>query len=243
MSIKLRILFVLLIAVFLSLISCTPKMTKFEAFPKMYEEQPVTILVLPPINETTAADATDYYTTTIAEPLSEAGFYVYSIEVINQILQEQGLYEIENYDNLPLSTFAEYFGADAILIIKIIKWDTNYYVIGGNVTVSIDFKLISTKTFQELWKYNGTIKIDTTGDSGDTGGLAGLLVKVASTAIKTAATDYVPQAKKANFEALKSIPFGKYHRQYNKDRDSKVVKKDKTSNKTEVQSTDQKSSR
>ena len=31
--------------------------TKGEAFPEMYNEKPVSILVLPPINESTAADA------------------------------------------------------------------------------------------------------------------------------------------------------------------------------------------
>ncbi|NIS74702.1 MAG: hypothetical protein GTO08_05375, partial [Deltaproteobacteria bacterium] len=46
----------------------------------MYQEQPLTILVLPPMNETTAADAKEYYATTIAEPLSLQGFYVLPIE-------------------------------------------------------------------------------------------------------------------------------------------------------------------
>ena len=214
------------------MISCTPKMTKIEAFPDMYKELPGTILVLPPVNETTAAEATEYYTTTIAEPLAETGFYVFPIEVINQVLQEQGLYEIDNYKNIPLNKFWEYFGADAVLFTKIIKWDTSYYVIGGNVTVSIDFKLLSTKTTEILWKYSGTIVVDTSGDSGNAGGLAGLLVLAATTALKTAATDYIPQAKKANIQALQSIPYGKYHKKYNKDRNSKVVEKKKIAEKT-----------
>jgi len=37
--------------------------------------------------------------------------------------------------------------------------------------------------------------------------MAALLAKVATTAVKTAATDYVTMAKKANVEALMTIPF------------------------------------
>ncbi|MBN2425034.1 MAG: DUF799 family lipoprotein [Calditrichaceae bacterium] len=223
--IKISLLVIIMTSI--SFISCNPTMTKLDAFPKMYEEQPVSVLVLPPINETTAAEATDYYTTTIAEPLAESGFYVFPIEVINQILQEQGLYENIDYENLPIAKFWEYFGADALLITKILKWDTSYYVIGGNVTVSIDFQLMSTKTGEIIWKYNGTIQVDTSGDSGNAPGFAGLLASVITTAIQTAATDYVPQAKKANIQALQSIPVGKYHSQHNKDQNRKVVEKRK----------------
>lgn len=227
MRIKNILLLVITISISQTFISCTPMFTKIEAFPKMYDEYPNSILVLPPINESTAAEAKDYYSTTILEPLAEAGFYVYPIEVINDVLKDEGLYDIESLENIPLNKFAAYFGADAVLFTKILKWNTSYYVIGGKVTVSVDFKLISTHTEEVLWEYNGTIVVDTSGDSGNVGGLAGLLILAATTAIKTAATDYVPQAKKANTQALKSIPFGKYHFKYKKDQDSRVVRKDK----------------
>lgn len=80
----------------LGLISCDPKYTtKQEAFPKMYSEKPLVILVLPPINQTTAADAKEYYSTTIAEPLSYEGFYILPIEVTNDILKNEGIYDSE----------------------------------------------------------------------------------------------------------------------------------------------------
>jgi hypothetical protein len=220
---------VLLISICVTIVisSCTPKLTKADAFPKMYEESPHSILVLPPINESTAAEAKDYYLTTIAEPLAECGYYVFSVEVIQDILKQEGLYDIESVESIPYEKFFEYFGADAVLFTKIIEWNTSYYVIGGNVTVSVDFKLVSTKTSEVIWEYNGTIKVDTSGDSGNAGGLAGLLVLAVTTAVKTAATDYVPQAKKANKTALVSIPVGKYHKKFNKDKKDKVVEKNK----------------
>lgn len=213
-----------IVLVSIVLISCGKVVTKYDAFPQMYEEKPISILVLPPINESTAADAKDYYATTVAEPLSLTGYYVFPIEVVTEVLHSEGLYDTEILDESAIPKFKEYFGAEAVLFIRILKWDTSYYVVGGNVKVKVAYKLVSTTTGETLWKYEGEKEIDTTGGSGGAGGFAGLLAKVVTTAVKTAATDYVPIAKKANFEALVSIPYGKYHPQFGKDRNAKVVK-------------------
>lgn len=211
--------------------ACGPKYTtKKDAFPKMYDERPLSILVLPPINMTTAADAKEYYCTTIAEPISYAGYYIYPIEVTSDILKAEGLYDTELIVNLPPQKFKQYFGADAVMYIKILKWDTSYYVIGGSVTVAVDFLLKSTATGEDLWKYDGTMKVDTSGGSGG-GGWGGLIAKVIVTAIKTAATDYVPIAKRANIITISSMPYGKYHPNFDKDRDDKVILKEKAEGK------------
>lgn len=206
--------------------SCTPVLTKFEAFPRMYNEKPLSILVLPPINESTAAEATDYYSTTIAEPLSLKGYYVLPLEVVFELLKQEGLFDSDMLLRVPPKKFKDYFGADAILYVRILEWDKSYYVVGGHVTVSADFQLISTHTGEKLWQYNGTIKLDTSGDSGGNAGVAGLIVALVATAVKTAAQDYQPLAKKANIQALTSIPYGKYHELVGQDREEQVVKED-----------------
>lgn len=218
-----RILFLMLLSLVLFSAACAPPISKKEAFPRMYEERPLTILVLPPINVTTAADAKEYYSTSIAEPLSYAGYYILPVEVTSDILKQEGIFDTELLLNTPLHKFREFFGADAVLYTKILKWNTSYYVIGGHLTVSVDFRLKSTVSGEDLWKYNGTMVLDTSGDSGGTAGLAGLLVKVVVTAIKTASADYMPVARKANSLALITIPYGKYHPQYDQDQNSAVV--------------------
>jgi hypothetical protein len=216
-------LFFLVICCVLVLVACGPThMTKYEAFPRMYAERPLAILVLPPINETTAADAKEYYVTTIAEPLSFSGYYVFPVEVISEIMKNEGLYDTEALLNLPPNKFKEYFGADAVMYIWIKKWSTSYYVIGGNVSVSIRSVIKSTGTGDDLWQYEGTIIEDTTVTSSG-GGLAGLAVAVIATAVKTAATDYVPIAKRANYLILNTVPCGKYHPKYDKDKEEKAV--------------------
>lgn len=217
-----KVLFVLMSAL-LVLSACAPKqITKYEAFPNVYAERPLAILVLPPINETTAADAKDYYSVTIAEPMTLAGYYIYPIEVVSEIMKNEGGYDTETLLNIPPEKFREYFGADAVMYIWIQKWSTSYYVIGGNVTVSLRSVIKSTTTGEDLWHYAGTI-IEDTSVSSSGGGLAGLAVALVATAIKTAATDYVPIAKRANYVIINTMPLGQYHQNHNKDRDQKVV--------------------
>ncbi len=68
----------------LGLISCVAPLTKQDAFPDHYAEDPLTILVLPPVNLSTASDAPELYSTTIQQPLAEAGFLVLSVQPAHQ---------------------------------------------------------------------------------------------------------------------------------------------------------------
>jgi hypothetical protein len=206
------------------LTACAPKMvTKGDKFPTIYEELPTSILILPPINESTAADAKEYYATTIQEPLSFWGYYVFPYEVTTEILKMEGIYDAELLKHLPLQKFREYFGADAVLFTTIRKWDLSYLVLAANLTISIDCELKSTKSAATLWRYNGTVIVDLSGGSNTGGGLAGLIVKAIATAIQSAMADYVPHARRANYQALNSLPYGKYHSLYKKDQTQEFI--------------------
>ena len=188
--------------------------TKSEAFTEMYNEKPTSVLVIPAINHSTAADAPDLYSSTINEPLSNAGYYVLPMELTDRFLRNEGLSEGEVIKNVPAQKFAEFFGADAVLYVTIEKWDTNYYVIGGNVTVGADFQMKSCKTGETLWTYKNEMVLDTSGNNNNGGGLLAALI---STAIATATQDYVPVARNVNVLSLQAIPFGKYHKLHGKD--------------------------
>lgn len=192
---------------------CTtvPQTTKAEEFPLMYEEKPLTIFVLPPMNSTTAADAKEYYSTAIPQPLAFAGFYVIPMELTGEILQGQGLYDTELMVDQPLERFGEYFGADAVLFTHIKEWDKSYAVIAANLSVTIDAQLKSTKTNRVLWKYSGTIVADLTAHSSSGNFLADFIAQVVVTGINAAAADYVPYAQLATSTLLQTVPYGKYH--------------------------------
>lgn len=187
---------------------------KGELFPKMYSDMPKTVLVLPAINHSTAADAPYLYSSTIAQPLANAGFYVLSTEITRKFFENEGLTTGEQLSAVPPAKFRQIFGADAVLYVTIEKWDTNYFIIGGNVTVGISYLLKSTRTGAELWSYANQMVVDTGGDSNNNGGLLGALI---ATAIKTSTQDYVPIAAQVNFMALNNIPYGDYHNLHGKD--------------------------
>ncbi|MHB8111665.1 MAG: GNA1162 family protein [Syntrophorhabdaceae bacterium] len=209
----------------ISLGSCVPtRIAKKDAFPGMYSERPLSILVVPAINMTTAADAKEYYLTTVAEPISYAGYYVFPIEVTTEILKSVGLHDTELIDEGHLKKFKEFFGADAVLFVKIMKWNTNYAVLAGNVTVGIESVLKSTSTGTILWNYKGTIVVDTTSSGGV--GLGGLIANLIATAIATASTDYVPIARRVNHMVIGTIPYGKYHPNFNTDKELEIIQGD-----------------
>lgn len=197
--------------------------TKAQEFPEMYNEKPRSLLVMPPINLSTAADAKDYYATTVEMPLAFQGYYTFPYELTTEILKQEGIYDSELVYDMPLDKFHEYFGADAVLFTKIKKWDTSYAVIASSLTVSIDAEIKSTKTSETLWKYTGTVVVDLSG--GNTGGgLVGLIAKAIVTAVNTAAADYTTYARQANGRFIGTVPVGPYHPLYMKDQDVKIFK-------------------
>jgi hypothetical protein len=196
--------------------------SKGQKYPLLYEEHPTTIVVLPPINNTTAADAKEYYSTTIAQPLAFSGFYVIPIEPTAEILKGQGLYDTEMLLNQPVAKFGEFFGADAVLYTTITKWNKAYAILAASLTVSVDAKIISTKTERTLWEYSGTIVADLSGNSSSGNPLADLIAKAIVSSINAAVADYVPYAQLANAQMLQSIPLGKYHPRHDQDREDKI---------------------
>jgi hypothetical protein len=223
--VKKKSCFLLIILTFIgfSLSACGPKMVmKGDKFPLLYEETPASILILPPMNESTAADAKEYYATTIQEPLSFSGYYVFPYEITTDLLKMEGIYDAELMKDVPLQKFREYFGADAVLFTTIKKWDLAYMVIASTLTISIDCELKSTKSDATLWQYTGTVVVDLSG--GNTGGgIAGLIAKAVVAAVSTAMADYVPHARTANYMALNTLPYGKYHPLHGKDREQQFV--------------------
>lgn len=206
---------------------CGPAhVTKGEKFPMLYEERPVSILVLPPINQTTAADAKEYYATTIAEPLSLFGYYVLPIEVTADVLKMEGIFDTELLLRTPPQKFKTFFGADAVLYTTIEKWDVTYLVLSSKLTVAVHCVLKSTVSGETLWQRRGSVEVDLSGGNQSITSFLDVAIRAAATAVRTATADYVPCAMRANFIALATIPVGKYHPQHDKDRNERFLDQD-----------------
>ena len=193
--------------------SCSTPTTMGEQYPAMYEEKPLTIAIMPPINQTTHAEAKDYFYTTMYQPLCEKGYYVYSPYLTMEMFQQESAYDAENFLEADLSTFRNVLGADAAMFTIIKSWKRSN--IGGTITVDIEYILRSTKTGKTLYTREGKIKVDTSvnGGSGGFGALVGLI----ATAVNTATTDKVIAGRKCNAFVLSDLPAGKYSDAFEKD--------------------------
>ena len=215
-------IFTLTLIVLLSGCAGITKTTKGSEFPKMYEEQPRSLLILPPMNESSDAEAKRYYMTTIETPFALMGYYTFPVEIVSDIMKQEGVYDTELLYNMPLDKFNEFFDADAVLFTRIKEWKVSYAVVASSLTVSIEAEIRSTKSNETLWRYSGTVVVDLSGGSGG-GSLAGLIASAVATAINTAMADYVEYAKVANYRTITSLPAGPYSPMYMQDQDMEIV--------------------
>ena len=195
--------------------SCaTKQITRLEQYPKMYEEKPLTIVVMPPINQTNFVEAKDYFYTTLYAPLCEKGYYVYSPMMTMEMFQSESAYDAEQFIEADLSQFRNVLGADAAMFTIIKSWKR--FKIGGALTAGVEYILRSTKTGETLYRREGLISVDTSVRTSG-GGLLGALADMAATAIATAATDKVVAGRRCSVYVLSDMPEGKYGTLYDKD--------------------------
>ena len=204
----------------LAFISCGT--TKIQAFPKMYEEDPLIMLIMPPINNSTAVDAKDYFYTTMTVPIAEAGYYVLPPAMTMATLQRESAYDSERFIDGDLSKFGQLLGAEVAVFTIINSW--NKSIIGSTITIELEYIFKSTKTNEVLFHRQAKIKCDTsTGMKGN--GLLGTLLVATADAVRTAASDYVSVAVMCNETALSDIPYGKYHPAHKSDKEEAAMSK------------------
>ena len=195
--------------------------TREVQYAKMYEEKPVTMLVMPPINNSANVEAKDLLYTSISRPLAEAGYYVISPLLAMDILKAESAYDAENFFDAPLTPFKNFFGADAVVFTVIDTWAKK----GLGIQTKIRYVIKSAYTNEILFDRSCDLYLDLSVDSG-TGGLLGALVDLAASAITTAATDHIVAARKANYFIVRDIPRGKYNPDHMLDKDVIAEPKD-----------------
>jgi len=194
--------------------SCATVVTRGTQYPKLYEEKPVSVVIMPPINQTNFVEAKEYFYTTMYLPLAEKGYYVFSPYLTMEMLQEESAYDSEVFLEADLSAFKNILDADAAMFTIIKSWKRNN--VGGKLTAGVEYILRSTHTGDILYKREGLITVDTSVNTGG-GGLAGTLMNMAATAISTATTDKVVAGRKCTYFVLSDMPEGKYGIHYGED--------------------------
>ena len=189
-------------------------------YAKMYEEKPITLLVMPPINNSTHVEAKDLLYTSISRPLIEAGYYVISPLLAMDVLKAESAYDSENFFEASLAQFNQFFGADAVVFSIIDTWTKK----GLGIETKIRYVIKSTYTNEILFDRSCDLYLDLSVNT-ETKGLLGALVDLTASAINTAATEHIIAARKANYYILRDIPRGKYSPDYMQDKE--IIAEDK----------------
>lgn len=182
------------------------------AYGKIYEEKPVTIMVMAPINKTTKVEAKMSFYNTLAVALSNNGYYVFPSTMVIDLLKDQSAYDSELLVDKSMKVLSKSFGVDAVLFTTIHGWRKR----GFYVEVEIQYLLKSAKTNEVLFDRKGVLTVSSSSSSGN------VFTDLAVMAISTALTKEVTVADKCNSYAFDVIPRGKYSPQYGLDGSQKA---------------------
>jgi hypothetical protein len=185
--------------------------TNFRAHP------PRSILVLPPLNESTAIEGTYGYLTTVTRPVAERGYYVFPVAVVDQFMKENGLPTANEMQQAPLAKVAEITGADAVLFLDLKQYGAHYQILSSVVIVEVAAKLVDTRTGILLWEGHGAAQQG----SSSSGNILGDLIAAAITQAINKHTDRAHQVSRlanANlfFPEQTGLPYGPYNPKYDK---------------------------
>ena len=216
-----RILYFIILCCMTASCGMISTVTRESQYAKMYEEKPITLLVMPPINNSTNVEAKDLLYTSISRPLVEAGYYVISPLLAMDVLKAESAYDSELFFDAPLTTFQNYFGADAVVFSIIDTWAKK----GTGIETKIRYVIKSAYSNEILFDRSCDLYLDLSVDSGNNG-LLGALVDLAASAINTATTDHIKAARMTNYYILSDIPRGKYSPDYMLDKEIIAESKD-----------------
>jgi hypothetical protein len=151
-TLSFKLLSVLSIAALLSACAQPVKHPDYTAFK---QSQPRSILVLPPINETTDVGATNGMLSQMTLPLAEAGYYVVPVAVMDETFKQNGLTQAAEIQGTSPAKLREIFGADAALYSKVTQYGSVYQVVDSTTVVASSAKLVDLKTGSVLWQGEG----------------------------------------------------------------------------------------
>ena len=212
-----KTIFILIAACSLLLASCeTMNHTRGELYPKMYEEKPVALLVMPPINNSNNVEAKDLLYTSISQPLAEAGYYVISPHLAMEIFKEESAYDAENFIEGNVGMCGKVFGAEAVVFSVIEEWKKK----GFGIQTKLTYIVKSTRSNEVLFSRTCDLYLNLSDDNYYGGGLIGSLANLAVSAINTALTEHIVAARNCNTFIFNDIPQGKYRSEHLQDQET-----------------------
>jgi len=153
---------------------CATKAPPFD-YSAFKASKPVTLLVMPPINESPDVKATPGTWSHATRPLAEAGYYVLPVTLVDETLKQNGIQTAAQAQEIPYTKLREVFGADAVVYLKVMRYGTSYRIIDSETRVEVEGRVVDLRTGQELWVGKAFASSAEQAQQAQ-GGLVGLLV-------------------------------------------------------------------
>ncbi|MGZ8903730.1 MAG: DUF799 domain-containing protein [Methylobacter sp.] len=196
-------LFRSLILLFFALITACATTPPFD-YSSFRSHRPRSILVLPPLNQTTDVNAPYSYLSTITRPLAECGYYVFPVAVIDAYLKENGLPAAEEMHGVALDKIRKIIGADAVLYVTIEEWGQKYVVIQSMTVITAKARLVDTASGEVIWQ--GKQEVMQGSGGGDPLGMA---ISAALTQVMNSMLDYTHDVVRvANYNMIYDVNQG-----------------------------------
>lgn len=154
----------------------TPPSFDYTAFK---QNRPVSLLVLPPLNETPDIKATYGVLSQVTQPLAEAGYYVVPVTLMDETFRQNGLDHPGEIHDVSARRLRDIFGADAAVYIKVTQYGTRYAVLSSDTTVTVEARIMDLRTGEQLWRGNASASSAEQGSNQN-----GLLAKLVEAAVK-----------------------------------------------------------
>jgi len=175
---------------------------------------PRSILIVPVVNNSVDVDASDYFLSAISQPVAERGYYVFPVNMVKRVMEEDGLADANMVHSADPTRLAALFGADSVLYISIERWDAQYAVVMTTVAVEFSYVLKDGHTGKDLWSTDQKFVYQSGGGGSSGNGLADLVIMIVDAAVTKASPNYMPLARQANagavVEAHHGLPAGPY---------------------------------
>jgi hypothetical protein len=171
------------------------------------------------MNRSVDVTAPDYFLSAVPVPLAERGYYVFPVNLVKRLLEDDGLADPGMVHAADPAKLASMFDADAVLYITIERWQAQYMLIDTSVTVAASYVLKDGHTGETLWSGSAAEVYKSSSQAGNDA--ASLIVAIIAAAVTKAAPNYMPLARQANMHVLAfpgpGFPSGPYHPEHGKD--------------------------
>ena len=126
---SLKFIAVALLAIFFT--GCSVKEPEPYDYTAFLQKKPHSILVLMPTNDSTDVAGSAAVLANAVAPLSEAGYYVFPVALVNDTFKQNGITEPSEIAAVPLNKLDKIFHADSVLYINIKDYGTSYVIVSS----------------------------------------------------------------------------------------------------------------